>query len=338
MSDEIQTSEADSGGDAISAFVNEDPSEKPERDEVEAAPEEEASTEEEPEEGKSKPKAKAKEEPAPTKTYRVKVAGKEEDVPADALEAAARALKVDPEMLARGAQMFRAGQEKAREAAALEKKARELEAKLKQDPRALLREMLGAEGLSKLSVDVIRELMEEEELQRSNPQEIERRRAQAELDKVKAEREQIAKEKEAQEAQEFAAKEGDRIGSEIKAALDAAKIPKSPFYVKRIAALMMDALDAGADAEGLDVADFVPVALEEAEAEHAALFESLTGEEVIARFPKMADKVRQAYANKARRPAPPPRRQTNGDARPEERAPARRVGLTAAMSDWVKNG
>lgn len=340
MSDEAIPSSGEDTGSILSEWADEDTTER----EPDSDPEPEEAKSEAEEKPKAKPAAKPGAKPEPKKdekprTYTLKANGRETAVPAEAIEAAANAMGVDPAMLLRGAQMFRAGQESKREAAELAKQAQAMQAKLKADPREALKEMLGPDGIAKLSIEVVREMMEEEELQRTNPQEIERRRAAAEVAKLKAEAEELTKGKQSEEAKAYQARAEEALGKEIQGAIASGNLPKDPYAVKRLASLMMDAMDNGTDADDLSVADFIPLVSDAMQAEHVALFDKLTGEDLIERFPKMAEKVRSAYVKKAKggRPAAPVRREP-AERQPEpRRAPPVGRGIHSAL-DAFRSG
>jgi hypothetical protein len=91
---------------------------------------------------------------------------------------------------------------------------------------------------------------------------------------------------------------------------------------------MLDHLERGGEAEDLKVADFVPLVLEEMNTEHATFLGRLSGEELLARFPGMAEKVRKAYASKVRRQGPPDR-QPSGDHLEVSRSAPKRQRMSA---------
>lgn len=341
MSEDTIPSGGDDVGTVMAEWADEDTTERnPETDEAPEAREARPDPKAKPD-AKAKPAAKpeSKKDEKP-RTYTLKANGRETAVPADAIEAAASAMGVDPSMLLRGAQMFRAGQESKREAAEAAKKAAALEAKLKTDPRAALVEMLGPDKFSTLAIDVVRQMMEEEELQKSNPQEIARRKAAAEVERLQAEADKLSKAKESEEAKAYAAQVEDRLGTDIRDVLEAGKLPKDPYVVKRLAALMLDHMDAGGDADDLSAADFVPLLTETLQKEHAAFLDALEGDQIISMFPKVAEKIRAAYVAKAKggRPSAPQRREPS-ERTPEPRRPAspvRRGGYLSGIEDFVK--
>jgi hypothetical protein len=292
------------------------------RAEAKAAPKREEKRETKAEDEAAAPKKEAKPKEAP-RVYKAKVRGKETDVPAEHVEALAALFDMDPQDLLRGPQVFKAGQEKLRSAAEKEKQAEIIKKTLSTDTRKALKEAgLTDEAIYNFAISTVNELMETERLQKENPAEMERRKIQAELDAVKAEKAKIAEEREEEEQAKYQAKAEEKLGQEIRSVLDSGKLPKDPYVVKRLASHMLDHLEKGGDAEDLSASDFVPLVLEEMHAEHATFIGKLSGEDIIARFPETAEKVRKAYAARVGRRAPPERQpDAEREERPERTGP-----------------
>lgn len=295
MSDEITA--ADLGSDDVSEEAMEDVGEVDEV--VEAAPDEGGDAppaehvEPVPDPAKAvKPKAEEK-PPAPARTYKIKVNGKEQEVPADAIEGAAKALGVEPDALLGGTRMFKAANEKFQQAAQIAQQAKALEAKLKADPSAALREMLGEEKFAQISIGAVQELMQVEQM---TPEQRRIRELEAAQQKVEAERATAKERAQAERAQAFQAEVTQRLDKEITEALTSGKLPKDPYVVKRLAAAMEAHLARGVDPSDLSIADLVPVVQDEMAKEHEAFLGTLSGEDLIQRYPAMAEKVRKAYA------------------------------------------
>jgi hypothetical protein len=262
-----------------------------------------------------KPEPKNEEPPKP-KTYRVKVNGKDQDVPGEHADALAAALGVDVNDLLGGARMFKAGQEKFRLAAEEAKKAQALVERLKKDPKAALREALGGDDVvAALAIETVRGLMEAESL---TPEQRRIRELEAEQAQVKAEREEKAKEVEQAEAQQFQSRVATKLDGELKAALQAGKLPSDPYVVKRVASLMLDHLKNGGDADDLTVADFVPLAMDGMQKEHAAFLGKLSGEQIASMFPEVAEKVRQYHVGRVKGRRAVPAEQSAGGRRPAQ--------------------
>lgn len=316
----------DAPGAALDAFLDEDDA-PPEREEKrEAKPE--AEPEEQPDEEKEPEK-----EPAP-RTYKAKANGREIDIPAEQVDVLAKALNVDPGVIVRGAQMFRAGQDKAREAADILKKAESIQAKIKTDPRAALREAVGDEEFRKLAVQAVREMMEEDELRTKNPEELERRKAQTELEKLRAEKDALAKEATSREESEFQDKVAADLNKQITTLLDAGKLPRDPYVVRRLAAYIHDHVSSE-NVDDLSLEDYLPVVMDEIQAEHSQFIEKLSGEDIIERFPKMAEKVREAFTKRVRRGGPPAKQPERRE-REAPRAGPKRSGTGGAMDAFLR--
>jgi hypothetical protein len=320
MPDEIPTS--DSPEAAVAAFIDED----------DAPAEREEAGEDKPDEEEEKPN---EEEPAP-RTYKAKANGREIDIPAEQVDVLAKALNVDPGVIVRGAQMFRAGQDKAREAADILKKAESIQAKIKQDPRAALREAVGDEEFRKLAVQAVREMMEEDELRAKNPEELERRKAQSELEKLRAEKEALAKEAETREESAFQDKIAADLNKQITTLLDAGKLPRDPYVIRRLAAYIHDHVSSE-NVDDLSLEDYLPVVVDEIQAEHTQFLGKLSGDDIIERFPEMAEKVREAYTKRVRRGGPPARQPERREREaPRNGAGPKRTGTGGALDAFLR--
>ncbi len=280
MADEIDTSGA--------ADETEDVAEEVEETEpdVEAAADETEETEAEPE--KPAPKVKA----APPRTYKAKVRGKDIDLPADQVDALAKALDIDPQAILRGTQTFKAGQEALRQAAEKEKAAAGIKDALTKDTRRALKDAgLTDDQIAQFGVQLVSELMESEKL---TPEQRRIRELEAEQAKVKAEKDAQTKTAEEAEAAEYEEKAAEKIQAEIKGALESGKLPLDPYIVKRLAAAMADHLDTtNDDPDDLSINDFVPLVMEEARKEHETFLGKLSGEDIQRMFPETYEKVRK---------------------------------------------
>lgn len=271
---------------------------------------------EEPEKGKAKPKEET------PRRYKAKINGREQEIDAAPVDALATALGVSPEDLLRGpASMLKAGQERLRKAAEIERESKAVLERLKADPRAALREVLGGdEAVARLAVEVVQGLMEQEKL---TP---EQRRIR-ELEAAEAERQAKAKEEQEKaaktETEAEQARYSEKLNGEIKGLLEKGRLPQDPYVVKRLASLMFDHLEAGGDAEGLAAEDFLPLLNDTLKREHEAYLGKLTGEQIAEQFPEMAAKVRKhfvAQAQKRRGQVPvQPERRERPDAAPKRR-------------------
>jgi hypothetical protein len=278
----------------------------------------------------------AKKPPAERKPLRLKVNGKETEIPpeeAEHIERTAKALGVDVETLLRGPQMLRAGQERLRQAAEVEKRAKAVLDGLGKDGKAALRTAgLSPQQVAELGVAIVQDLIEAEQL---TP---EQRRIRDLEGKIKADEEakrEVEEKAKAEEAQVYQAKVADKVAAQITAALEAGKLPRDPYTVKRLASLMQDHLAKGGDADDLDIADFIPLVTESMRKEHAAFLGGLSGEQVAKLYPEMAEKVRKYYADRARGRSSIPAKQPQRNGSDE--APEKRERKIMSTNDVLRN-
>jgi hypothetical protein len=181
---------------------------------------------EETEDGKEEPAAKkpapkAKEAPAydPGTKVKIKVDGEEVEVTLD--------------QAVREYRRRSAADKRFQEASSIRKEAESLIANLKSDPWGALKE-LGVDPDEAASQRILAKI-EEEKLAAENPAELQRRKAQKELDATRAELE--AQKKAAEEAENQKRREQIRgkIDKQFTAALNEAKLPPTPYTVARMA-------------------------------------------------------------------------------------------------------
>jgi hypothetical protein len=254
-------------------------------------------------------KAKPREQP-PAKTYRAKINGRDEEIPADEVERLAARFGVAPEDLLRGpASMLKAGQERLRRAAEVEKRGRALEEAAKKDPFSALKQAgLSDEEVQQATIRFVAKLYEEEQLRAQNPIEFEKRQLQAELakrDEAEQTRQQQADEEKVRTAQSETV---TKLNDELTGILKAGKIAPTPYAVSRMAAHLLDhakAVEAGEAEDDLTPADFVPLVEEDLRKEHSKLYGEMTGEQLVKAFPEMAEKIRKYHVDGVRRPRTP---------------------------------
>jgi hypothetical protein len=283
---------------------------------------------------------KADAKPEPPKTYKAKANGREVEIPAETADALAKALGLDVQDLLRGSQMARAGQERLRAAAEVEKKARSFEERIKKDPRGAFAEALGGrDAFLRLAIEEVAKLAEEEELAKTNPVELERRKLAVEREKLDAERKASDDAKKSVEQKEYEERFAAKLDGEIKAALEAGKLPRDPYVVKRLASAMADHFDkTGEDPDDLSAADLAPLVAEEIQAEHEAFLGKLSGEEIVSRFPGLAEKVRKALVSRVEGRGKPPARQPQPTERQERNKPKERrfASASAALASFTR--
>jgi hypothetical protein len=304
MSDEIDT-----GGDEVVDDVVEDTPDEGAEDELDAPDEggdDDNGGEPVPDPAKAKPK---EDKPAP-KSYRAKINGKDEEIPADEVERLAARFGVAPEDLLRGpASMLKAGQERLRKAAEVEKRARSLEEAAKKDPFSALKMAgLSDEDMQRAAIGFVAKLYEDERLKSENPTEFEKRQLQAELakrDEAEQTRQQQADEEKVRTVQTETV---SKLNDELTGILKAGKIAPTPYAVARMAAHLLDhakAVEAGEAEDDLTPADFVPLVEEDLRKEHSKLYGEMSGEQFVKAFPEMAEKIRKYHVDGVRRTRTP---------------------------------
>lgn len=270
--------------------------------------------------------------PAAPRTYKVKVYGKDQEIPAEDVEKAAKALGVEVEALLGGTRMFKAANERFQKAAQIEKQARSALEALKTRPRDALREMLGEEDFAKLAIEAVSEMMQAEQL---TP---EQRRIK-ELEAINSKNERAAAElhkaREAEHAKQYETQAAKKLDTEITAALSSGKLPRDPYVVKRLATMIDSHLSRGGDPDELSFGDFIPLVQEEIKREHEAFLGALSGEDVIQRFPSLAEKVRKAYADRVSgRRSVPPVFGKDSPPRPRQREAKTYQSIGSLLRDW----
>jgi hypothetical protein len=329
MSDEIDT-----GGEEVVDEVVEDAPDEGGEEALEAGGDEGGGEHEEPvpDPAKAKPKEP---KPAP-KSYRAKINGKDEEIPADEVERLAARFGVAPEDLLRGpASMLKAGQERLRKASEIEKRGRALEETAKKDPFAALRQAgLSEADVQKVAVQYVAKLYEEEQLRSQNPDAYEKRRLEEEL----ARRDEAEKTRQAQE-EETQVKTAQtetikKLNDEITGILTSGKVAATPYTISRLAHHMLQhskAMEAGETEDDLSPADFVPLVEEDLRKEHSKLYGEMSGEQFVKQFPEMAEKVRKYHVEGVRRPRPPG---NQPETRPRSAKPAKTYqSIGAALRD-----
>lgn len=194
------------------------------------------------------------------KQWKLKSQGKERNV-------------TDEAELVRLAQLGLGAHEKFEAAASTRKKAEAILEVLQKDP---------AKALQSLGLDV-RKLAEEylvaeAKKQMMSPDERQRSEVKQEIERLKAEKDQLLKEKRDQQISQLQVKYETDIQEQIIGAIDKYKLPKNPKTVARIAEYMANALENGYEATALDVATRVKQDLEE---EYKTHLSSYTVEDLI---------------------------------------------------------
>lgn len=219
------------------------------------------------------------------KRLEIKVDGKTETVELD-LD--------NEEELKKHLQMSRAAQRRMQEARELQKAAEEFVQLLKTNPRKVLNDPNIGVDLKKLAQEIINEEIEESQ---KTPEQREKEKLQRELEELKAKFEREEKERQEREFQRLQAEQEEKIQNDIESALQTGELPKTAYTVRKMAEMMMLALQNDID---LSPKDLVPLLRKQMQADVKDLFgaasddiiEELVGKERISAIRKK--KVAQA--------------------------------------------
>ena len=233
----------------------------------------------------------------------------------------------DEAELIRLAQMGLGAHEKFEQAAKSRKQSEALVELLQKDP---------TKALSSLGLDV-RQLAEDflvseaKKLQMS-PEERERSEIQAEIQRLKGEKEELLKEQQTERISKLQAQYEVDIQDQIIKAIDQYKLPKNPKTVSRIAEYMASALENGYEATALDVATRVRQDLEE---EHRSLFSHYNVEDLLKLIgDQKAKEIRQYEVNKVKAKSPANPLKTQQVSTPDS-SDEKKAKKTQSMSDFM---
>lgn len=222
------------------------------------------------------------------KKYKLKVHGKEVEEELDIN---------DDEAITKHLQMSKAAQIKMQEAAELRKAAEEFITLLKTNPRKVLSDPNINVDLKKIAEEYMQEQIENAA---KSPEQLEKERLQKELEELKSKYEKDEKERKEAEFKRLQAEQEEKIQSDIESALNTNNLPKTPYTVRKMAEMMMIALQNGID---LSPKDLVPLLRKQMNADIKDLFsassddvlEELIGKDTISRIRKRnLAKVKQA--------------------------------------------
>ena len=203
----------------------------------------------------------------------------------------------DEAELVRLAQMGLGAHEKFEQAAKSRKQSEALVELLQKDPTKAL-SSLGLD-VRKLAEDF---LVDEARKLQMSPEERERSEIQAEIQRLKGEKEELLKEQQTERISKLQAQYEVDIQDQIIKAIDQYKLPKNPKTVSRIAEYMANALENGYEASALDVATRVRQDLEE---EHRSLFSHYNVEDLLKLIgDQKAKEIRQYDVNKVKAKSP----------------------------------
>lgn len=220
------------------------------------------------------------------KSLKIKVDGKEYDeaLPFE-IDENDEATK---EWLTKNLQLSKVSQKRMQEQSQLRKEAEEFINLLKKDPRRVLSDPNIGVDLKKFASDIINEELENAQ---KSPEQREKEKLQKELEELKASHKREQEEKERLEFERLQAETEQKLDEEITSVLNTGGLPKSPYVVKRMAAMMSLALENGID---LSAKDVFPIVKKEIESEIKEMFgaapeevmEQLLGKDNISRLRK----------------------------------------------------
>jgi hypothetical protein len=199
------------------------------------------------------------------------------------------------EFMKKHLQMSKMAGKRAQETATLQKQVMGFVEQLKKDPRKALSDPRIGVDLKKLAYDM---LNEEVENSKKSPEQIERENLEAELKALRDEREQekvSAREKELERLQE---QEFIRLDASFSQALEGSDLPKSPYVVKKMAEVMLVALENGMKVEPSQI---IPVIRGEILDDMKQMFAAMPAEAVQELLGKdLIGKIRKGNVAKAK--------------------------------------
>lgn len=232
------------------------------------------------------------------KKFKIKVNGKEYEEELD--------LNNDEDIVRR-LQMNKLSQQRVQEAQELKKAAEQFIEMLRTNPRKVLADPNIGVDLKKLAQDVINEEIENST---KSPEQIEKERLQRELEELREKYKKDEDERKNREFQRLQAEQEEKIQSDIEGALTTSDLPKTPYTVRKMAEMMMLALQNDID---LSPKDLVPMLRKQMQADIKELFSAST-DDVLEEFigkdrissirKKQVAKVKQQVAETANQVKP----------------------------------
>lgn len=230
----------------------------------------------------SDPNASQKEKKAAVSTlkkYNIKVNGKNEVVELDMNDDAA---------VTKHLQMSRAAQKTMQESSDMRKSAEEFINLLKTNPRRVLEDPSIGVDLKLFAQEIINQEIENAQ---KSPDQLEKEKAQRELAEIKARIEEDEKKRKSSELQRLQQEQQEKIEINIESALKTSDLPKTPYTVRKMAEMMLIALQNNVD---LSPADLVPLIRKQMQVDIKELFsaanddvlEELVGKDRISKIRK----------------------------------------------------
>lgn len=199
-------------------------------------------------------------------------------------------------------QMAKAAGKRMQEKAMMEKEVMQFLEDLRKNPRKVLQDPRIGLDLKKLAQEVIETEIENS---KKSPEQLALEKAQQELKELKEQQERAQQEAKQREFERLKEEQYERYDMLMSQALDKAELPKSPYYVKKMADYMLIGLENGIDVSPEDV---VPIVQEEALEDFRQLLavlpldkaEKLIGKDIINTIRKKnISKAKQAASNPA---------------------------------------
>lgn len=189
-------------------------------------------------------KEEKKEKQRLIKKFKLKVHGKEIDEEID-LE--------NEEDLTRRFQLAKAAQVKMQESHELRKAAEQFIEMLRTNPRRVLTDPNIGVDLKALAQDIINEEIENAS---KSPEQLEKEKLQRELEELREKYKKDEEDRKNREFERLQAEQEEKIQSDIEVALKSSELPKTPYTVRKMAEMMMLALENNID---LSPKDIVPL-------------------------------------------------------------------------------
>lgn len=239
------------------------------------------------------PKDLTAKEKSLVKKYQLKIDGKTEDFELD--------LSNDEE-IKKHLQMSRASSKRMQESAQMKSAAEEFINLLKTDPKRVLSDPNIGVDLKKLAQEIINKEIEDAQ---KSPEQLQIEKYQKELEEIKAKQEKEEKERTTNERIRLQKEHEEKIQVNIETALKGSDLPKTPYTVRKMAEMMLIALQNNVD---LSPADLVPLIRKQMIADYKELtsaanddiLEELIGKENLTRVrKKTVAKVKQQVAQTA---------------------------------------
>jgi hypothetical protein len=197
------------------------------------------------------------------KKFKLKVDGKEVEEEVDFN---------DEEGMIKRLQLGKAAQKRMQEATELRKAAEEFIDMLRKNPRKVLSDPNIGVDLKQFAQEIINEEIENAA---KSPEQVEKEKLQKELEELKGKFEKDEKERKEREFSRLQAEQEEKIQGDIETALSSNELPKTPYTVRKMAEMMMLALQNDID---LSPKDLVPLLRKQMSSDIKELFSSSSDE------------------------------------------------------------